>query len=164
MQGIGIQFSLQKAGLKAQIDAMVNAIAEPDYVERILIHIVDPNDFAAKMYADGIEKNAKQEQNHLGDLRVVRFTSVDEALKSFRAQPARLVITELTGQDFDGARLINTLRKEADAELPIFAVSRPFNGDRQKALMLGATAFLPKPLQLKTLFNTLSLSLSQVGE
>ena len=74
------------------------------------------------------------------------------------------MITELTGQDFDGARLINTLRKEADAGLPIFAVSRPFNGDRQKALMLGATAFLPKPLQLKTLFNTLSLSLSQVGD
>ena len=164
VQGIGIQFELERTGIRDQIESMVNSINEPVELDGLLVYIVDPNEFASKMYAEGIERSSKEEQSHLRDLRVVRFSNVEDALAAFRTQPSKLVITELEGKGFDGAALITTLRAEGDVGLPIFAISRPFSGDRQRALMLGATAFLPKPLQLKTLFNTLSLSLCQVGD
>ena len=171
VQGIGVQFSLDNPIVKSRIDGMVKALDAPltsphlaETMEAVTVQvfILDPNDFAAKMYADGIYKMARRSEGELnGPVEVSRFSTEKDLLKTLSERNCDVLITELQTDDFDGITLIKSLREGYGDQLPIFAISRPFPRDRFEALEAGATAFLNKPLQMRTLYNTLLICLQQ---
>lgn len=173
VQGIGVQFKLDDPTIKNKIERMVNrvddAIRQPLFAETmeaksVQIFILDPNDFAAQMYAEGIYKMARRGEGDLsGPVEVSRFTAPADLKQTLTERQCNALIIELKSNDFDGVKVIKNLRAEFGESLPIFAVSRPFPRDRYEALEAGATAFLNKPLQMRTLFNTLLICL-QEGE
>ena len=171
VKGIGVQFSLDDPQVKNRIDKMVSALDEPlgtpqiadtMDVATIQVFILDPNDYASKMYADGIYKMARRGEGNLAaPVEVSRFTQASDLKNTLLERPCDVLITELRADELDGARLIKELRETYGEQLPIFAVSRPFPRDRYEALDSGATAFLNKPLQMRTLFNTLLICLQE---
>lgn len=171
VRGIGIQFTLDDPRVKAQIDAVVNRLDEPispphlaETMEAVSIQvfILDPNEFAAKMYAEGIYKMARRAEGDLsGPIEVSRFSSAQELKRTLQERNCDVLVTELKTDELDGVTLIRELRELYGDALPIFAVSRPFPRDRFEALEAGATAFLNKPLQMRTLYNTLLICLQE---
>ena len=171
VRGIGVQFSLDDPKVKSRIDRMINALDEPlgaaqmtDTAEIITIQvfILDPNDYASKMYADGIYKMARRGEGNLNaPVEVTRFTQPDDLKQTLDERRCDILITELRTDELDGVTLIRELRAAHGEQFPIFAVSRPFPRDRYEALDSGATAFLNKPLQMRTLFNTLLICLQE---
>jgi uncharacterized protein (TIGR02266 family) len=172
VQGIGVQFKLESPEIKNRIDRMVNAVDEPaqPYLAEtmeavsIQIFILDPNDFASKMYADGIYKMARRGEGDLaGPVEVSRFTAPEDLQRTLTERQCNALIIELKSKEFDGVQVIKDLREKFGEKLPIFAISRPFPKDRYAALDAGATAFLNKPLQMRTLFNTLLICIQEGG-
>lgn len=173
VKGIGVQFTLEDPQVKSRIDHMVSAIDQPlsplgqddtADLETVQVFILDPNDYASKMYADGIMKMARRGEGDLNaPVEVTRFTLADDLKASLQERHCDVLITELRTDELDGVNLIRELRAQYGERLPIFAVSRPFPRDRYEALEAGASAFLNKPLQMRTLYNTLLICL-QEGE
>ncbi|MAD60412.1 MAG: hypothetical protein CMH49_02715 [Myxococcales bacterium] len=170
VKGIGVQFKLDDPKAKERIDRMVNVVDEPIKkqlaetleAESIQIFILDPNDFASKMYADGIYKMARRGEGDLsGPVEVSRFTTPKDLETTLEDRPCSALIIELKSTEFEGVAVIKKLREQFGESLPIFAISRPFPRDRYEALEAGATAFLNKPLQMRTLFNTLLICLQE---
>ena len=163
IQGIGIQFSFKSDDEQAKIDAMMNALDDSSALsEQTTVYILDPNDYASKLYADGLQKMAQRQASKIkGQLVIERFTDAKAVRQRMKVKPCDVLITELKAPDLDGVALVRALRAEKGDDLPIFAISKAFPGDRQAALNAGASAFLNKPLQQRTLFNTLLLCLKQ---
>ncbi len=170
VKGIGVQFKLEDPVVKERIDRMVNVVDEPvqNYLaetmeaQSIQVFILDPNDFASKMYADGIYKMARRGEGDLsGPVEVSRFNTPQDLKNTLDDRPCNALIIELKSTEFDGVAVIKELRERFGESLPIFAISRPFPRDRYEALEAGATAFLNKPLQMRTLFNTLLICLQE---
>lgn len=170
VKGIGVQFTLDDPKTKARIDRMVNVIDEPVQhhlaetmeAKSIQIFILDPNEFASQMYADGIYKMARRGEGDLtGPVEVSRFHTPEDLKATLDERPCNALIIELKSKEFDGVAIIKSLRDRFGEALPIFAISRPFPGDRYEALEAGATAFLNKPLQMRMLFNTLLICLQE---
>ena len=137
-------------------------LADTMDVVTIQVFILDPNDYASKMYSDGIYKMARRgEGNLVAPIEVSRFTQASDLKSTLLERRCDVLITELRTDDLDGVLLIRELRDTYGDQLPIFAVSRPFPRDRYEALDSGATAFLNKPLQMRTLFNTLLICLQE---
>lgn len=170
VKGIGVQFKLDDPKIKERIDRMVNVVDEPIKAtlaetmeaQSVQVFILDPNDFASKMYADGIYKMARRGEGDLsGPVEVSRFTTPEDLNNTLDERPCNALIIELKSNEFDGVAVIKSLRERFGESLPIFAISRPFPRDRYEALEAGATAFLNKPLQMRTLFNTLLICLQE---
>ena len=168
-RGIGIQFKFDQPQVKEQIDQMIEALDEPDEVlkshqDGISILIVDPNEFASNLYAKGIQKMLKRGEGDFEQpIHVQCVNHEEKALEYLKDHPCHLLMVELKSKEFDGLTFIRTLRETHGEEFRIFAVSRPYPQDRFEALEAGATAFLNKPLQLQTLFNTLIICLQDHG-
>lgn len=169
VRGIGIQFSLEDRKVREKIETMLSRIDSPENIfeehsqKGIKIYILDPNHFAAQMYATGIQKMAKRGEGDLTDpISIVCFENIDKFQEVMHQKICDVLITELKTKDLDGIHLIRKLRLIHGDKLPIFAVSRPFPRDRDEALEAGASAFLNKPLQMRTLFNTLLICLQDI--
>lgn len=82
-------------------------------------------------------------------LRVLTARDGLDALERLTAEPADLVLTDLSMPGLDGYALIRALREDAEtAGLPILILSSlPADADRCG----GANAYLPKPLDAKRL-------------
>jgi type IV pilus assembly protein PilZ len=165
VQGIGVQFTLEDPKVRARIEYMVDRLEAPEEVlekrsEDVLVYILDENEFAAQMYAEGIQKMVRRGEGDItGKIQVERFTHRDQLRAALDAHMCDVLITELQGESFNGVQLIKDVRMSYGEILPIFAVSRSFPRDRYEALEAGASAFLNKPLQMRTLFNTLMICL-----
>jgi uncharacterized protein (TIGR02266 family) len=168
VKGIGVQFQLEDPMLKNRIEGMINALEEPSQLQNsneLQIFILEPVDFIAKMYADGIIKmaNTDSQNQHLqGAIKVKLFKQVAEVYDAIKKGGCHILITELKSEEINGIQLIQKIRAELSQEMPIFAISKPYDSDRQDAILAGATAFLNKPLQMKTLFNTLLLCIQDI--
>jgi signal transduction histidine kinase len=81
-----------------------------------------------------------------------------EALEQVRIREPDLLIIDVLMPVMDGLQAIRTLRDTPGwAQIPIIAMSASsYESDRQKALEAGADAFLPKPLDVDQLFETLA--------
>ncbi len=67
VKGIGVQFQLEDPSIKNRIEGMINALEEPSQFvnsNELNIFILEPVDFIAKMYADGIIKMANSDETH----------------------------------------------------------------------------------------------------
>lgn len=79
-----------------------------------------------------------------------------EGLKKFNQQPFDIVITDINMPMMDGLKLITALRSGAvKADVPIVVITtESAEADRERALKLGASAYLIKPVQAKLVLDT----------
>ena len=84
--------------------------------------------------------------------------SVDEALQVFAAQPVDMIITDLVMPERDGFDLIQTVRAGQRApDTPIIVASASaFPGDQVRASAVGASGFLPKPVDATALLDKMA--------
>jgi signal transduction histidine kinase/FixJ family two-component response regulator len=75
-----------------------------------------------------------------------------------------VIITDLIMPNMDGFELIRQLRQDTDVKEKIIIASSAsvYEEDRRKSLTAGSNAFLPKPIQAKTLFELLQHHLKLV--
>lgn len=164
VRGIGVQFLFDDPEVKSEIERMIEAAGAPEGIlakrqGNITIYLLEPNDFAAKMYHEGIIKMASADERIKGKIFVSTFKSPDELMKRLHEERCDLLIIELRSQELDGVAILEDLHEQYHGEIPVFAISKPFDQDRDIAMSAGATAFLNKPLQMRTLFNSIAICL-----
>ncbi len=85
-----------------------------------------------------------------------------EALKKFSQGRFDIVLTDINMPVLDGLKLISHLRSdEANAHVPIIVITtESAEEDRERALKLGANAYLVKPVQAQVVLDTVKKLLS----
>ncbi|MCC7000315.1 MAG: response regulator [Deltaproteobacteria bacterium] len=87
----------------------------------------------------------------LGDIEVLEAEDGLDALRKLAARtaPVELVITDINMPNLDGLKLIARLRADdATRDVPIVVITTDSGeGDRERAMALGATSYIEKPLQ-----------------
>jgi two-component system chemotaxis response regulator CheY len=84
-----------------------------------------------------------------------------EGLRKFGGSPFDLVVTDVNMPLMDGLKLIHHLRSGAFRQVPIVVVTtESAEADRQRALALGANAYLTKPVQAHVVVETVRELLS----
>lgn len=87
-----------------------------------------------------------------------------EGLRKFTAAPFDLVVTDVNMPLMDGLKLIHHLRQSGHHRVPIVVLTtESADEDRQRALSLGASAYLIKPVQAKEVLDTVRQLLSLEG-
>ena len=90
------------------------------------------------------------------------FTRADDALDEIRLEPPDAVVCDLTMPGTDGIAFVERLRA-FDRTLPVIIVTTRGNeGDAELALEAGATDFVTKPVEPKTLETRLRRALEEV--
>jgi two-component system chemotaxis response regulator CheY len=79
-----------------------------------------------------------------------------EALKKFTHAPFDIVLTDINMPMMDGLKLISHIRNGPDnGQVPIVVITtESAEEDRQRAIALGASAYLVKPVQAKEVVET----------
>lgn len=162
-RGVGVKFLVDDPVVQARIETLVSAVFDPlppaVTGERLNILLVDPNRHACHLFADGLQAMAARRFD-IADYFVITQTPDGEAAMNYLATSRiSLAIVELRTPDIDGLELIRRIRTEISQSLPVCAMSRPFPGARHEALASGADMYLEKPVQLRALFNTVSMML-----
>jgi len=82
-------------------------------------------------------------------LKVVEADDGVDALKKLSQQHFDVLITDINMPMMDGLKLVSMVRKdEAHKEIPIIIITTEgAQEDRQRALSLGANAYITKPIQ-----------------
>ena len=92
-------------------------------------------------------------------LQSVKVTEADDgvdALKKLQAQKFNILITDINMPIMDGLKLVSLVRKdETHKDIPIVIITTEGAAeDRQRALALGANAYITKPIQAPQVINT----------
>jgi len=162
--GIGLEFdTLTDPVERARLEALIDATFEPGPVidprDQLRILIVDPNRYARELFRNGLMSMAREVFEIDGYLAIEEAADGLEALELARGVRFDLYMVELRTPEVDGGEIIRRIRRQVTQQTPIFALSRPFPGDKAEAIAAGADIFLSKPIQLKPLFNTLKVLL-----
>lgn len=98
----------------------------------------------------------------LPDLVCVEASDGAEALRKFQSGHFDIVLTDINMPVLDGLKLVAHIRQdEANASLPVVVVTtEAAEADRDRALRLGANAYLVKPVQAHTVLDTVKRLLS----
>ncbi len=168
VQGIGVRFDLDDPVTRSRVEQMVNAVFDPIPPsvtgERLNLLLVDPNRHAARMFTEGLQAMAGRTFDVADLLHVTEATDGLQALGLLQSSRFSLALIELRTPEVDGVELIRRIRTEISQSLPVFAMSRPFPGDRHDALAAGADVFMHKPIQLRALFNSVKVMLNLQGD
>lgn len=92
----------------------------------------------------------------LGDVICVEAQDGAEALKKFQGGKFDIVLTDINMPVLDGLKLTAHLRGDpANAELPIVIITTEAAAeDRERAMKLGASAYLIKPVKANEVLET----------
>lgn len=92
----------------------------------------------------------------LTDVVCVEAGDGAEALKKFQTSKFDIVLTDINMPVFDGLKLIAHIRSdEANASLPIVVITtESAREDKERALRLGANAYLIKPVKAAEVVRT----------
>jgi two-component system chemotaxis response regulator CheY len=87
--------------------------------------------------------------NRIKGLRVVEADDGVDGLRKLAAAKYDIVITDINMPIMDGLKLIKRIRSDAvHKDIPIVIITTEGSAeDRQRALMLGANAYITKPIQ-----------------
>jgi two-component system chemotaxis response regulator CheY len=89
-----------------------------------------------------------------GSWEVVEAASGLEALRLLPRGPYRLVVTDINMPDLSGLELVSFIRKSQHRTTPIVIISTEGREtDRERAMALGANAYLTKPFRPDTLLD-----------
>ncbi len=92
-------------------------------------------------------------------LQTLKVTEADDgldALKKLQAAKFDILITDINMPMMDGLKLVGHVRKDAvHKDIPIVIITTEGAAeDRQRALALGANAYITKPIQAPQVINT----------
>ena len=89
-------------------------------------------------------------------LKVVEADDGVDALKKLSQQHFDILITDINMPMMDGLKLITALRQGAvKPDVPIVVITtESADADRERAMTLGASAYLIKPVQAKLVLDT----------
>jgi two-component system chemotaxis response regulator CheY len=92
-------------------------------------------------------------------LQTLKVTEADDgldALKKLQAAKFDILITDINMPMMDGLKLVGHVRKDAThKDIPIVIITTEGAAeDRQRALALGANAYITKPIQAPQVINT----------
>lgn len=89
-------------------------------------------------------------------LRVTEADDGVDALKKLQGNKFDILITDINMPIMDGLKLVSLVRKdEAHKEIPIIIITTEgAQEDRQRAMSLGANAYITKPIQAPNVINT----------
>jgi two-component system chemotaxis response regulator CheY len=92
-------------------------------------------------------------------LPALKVTEADDgvdALKKLQGAKFDILITDINMPIMDGLKLVSLVRKdETHKEIPIIIITTEgAQEDRQRALALGANAYITKPIQAPHVINT----------
>jgi two-component system, chemotaxis family, chemotaxis protein CheY len=92
----------------------------------------------------------------LNQLKVTEADDGVDALKKLQGQKFDILITDINMPIMDGLKLVSLVRKDAThKEIPIVIITTEgAQEDRQRALALGANAYITKPIQAPQVINT----------
>ena len=92
----------------------------------------------------------------LQSLRVTEADDGVDALKKLQAQRFNILITDINMPIMDGLKLVSLVRKdEIHKNIPIVIITTEGAAeDRQRAMALGANAYITKPIQAPQVINT----------
>lgn len=92
-------------------------------------------------------------------LQALKVTEADDgvdALKKLQAGKFDILITDINMPIMDGLKLVSMVRKDENhKEIPIIIITTEgAQEDRERALALGANAYITKPIQAPQVINT----------
>ncbi len=89
-------------------------------------------------------------------LKVIEADDGVDALKKLQSSKFDILITDINMPIMDGLKLVSLVRKdETHKEIPIIIITTEgAQEDRQRALALGANAYITKPIQAPHVINT----------
>lgn len=92
-------------------------------------------------------------------LKMVKVTEADDggdALKKIQNDKFDILITDINMPIMDGLKLVHIVRQDANhKDIPIIIITTEgAQEDRQRALSLGANAYITKPIQAPQVINT----------
>ena len=92
----------------------------------------------------------------LNTLKVTEADDGVDALKKLQGQKFDILITDINMPIMDGLKLVSLVRKDAThKDIPIVIITTEgAQEDRQRALALGANAYITKPIQAPQVINT----------
>ena len=99
----------------------------------------------------------------LGDVVCIEAGDGAEAIKKLQAGPYDLVLTDINMPLLDGLKLISHIRGEPALEkLPIVVITtEAAESDRERALKLGADAYLVKPVKAQDVLDAVTKLLNR---
>lgn len=99
----------------------------------------------------------------LGDVTCVEAGDGAEALKKFQGGKFDIVLTDINMPVLDGLKLVSHIRSDpANVKVPIVVITtESAEEDRDRALRLGANAYLVKPVQAQVVLETVQKLLNQ---
>jgi two-component system, chemotaxis family, chemotaxis protein CheY len=99
-----------------------------------------------------------------GSHEVVEASSGLEALRLLPRGPYSLVVTDINMPDLSGLELVAFIRKSQHKSTPIVVISTEGREtDRERALSLGANAYVTKPFQPEDLLRVVASLLPAAG-
>lgn len=142
--------SVSATSLRAEhMPTSAEPIEEPPCEHEVVVIDDDPD--ALELASMSLER---------AGLRVRAFTDAGEALRSIRARPPRLVMTDLTMRPLDGVELARTLRAMPElAGVPLIAVTGVV--DPEWATVCHFDAYVRKPVEPRSIVD-LARSLTRV--
>jgi two-component system chemotaxis response regulator CheY len=92
----------------------------------------------------------------LQSLKVTEADDGVDALKKLQGEKFDILITDINMPIMDGLKLVSLVRKDsAHKDIPIVIITTEgAQEDRQRALALGANAYITKPIQAPQVINT----------
>ena len=92
----------------------------------------------------------------LSSLKVTEADDGVDALRKLQSGKFDILITDINMPIMDGLKLVSLVRKdETHKEIPIVIITTEGAAeDRQRALALGANAYITKPIQAPQVINT----------
>lgn len=94
--------------------------------------------------------------SRLGTLECIEAQDGAEGLKKFRGDAFDLVLTDINMPLMDGLKLVSQIRNGGyRSRVPILVITTDSAAeDRERALQLGASAYLVKPIQARDVLDT----------
>ena len=94
--------------------------------------------------------------NRIRGLTVLEANDGVDALKKMTAQPLDIILTDINMPIMDGLKLVRRVRSdEGLKDIPIVIITTEgAEEDRQRALALGANAYITKPIQAPRVMAT----------
>jgi two-component system chemotaxis response regulator CheY len=98
-------------------------------------------------------------------VKSLKITEADDgvaALKLLQTDTFNILITDINMPVMDGLKLVSLVRKDANhKDIPIIIITtEAAQEDRERALALGANAYITKPIQAPQVINTVKQLLS----
>lgn len=98
----------------------------------------------------------------LSDIECVEAGDGAEAFKYFQSSTFDIVLTDVNMPVLDGLKLIALIRQSGNTTVPIVVITTESRDeDRERAMKLGANAYLIKPVKAPEVVSTLQELLPQ---